>query len=117
MRCAFVLTHKRLRFCSSLHWMSTSRCILVRLKHPLVSDFVLLLKVVKAQAESNILKEYHDLIQEGKEQFSKELRSLMPEVKLGEKGIKVVANSYQIVASSYKIVAGSYKMVASSCKI
>ncbi|XP_022091636.1 MICOS complex subunit Mic60-like [Acanthaster planci] len=46
-------------------------------------------EVVKAQAESNILKEYHDLIQEGREQFSKELKSLMPEVKLGEKGKKL----------------------------
>ncbi|XP_038070737.1 MICOS complex subunit MIC60-like [Patiria miniata] len=46
-------------------------------------------EVVTAQTESNILKEYHDLIQEGKEQFTKELRSLMPEVKLGEKGKKL----------------------------
>ena len=42
--------------------------------------------MVKAQSESNILKEFHELIQESKEQFTKELESLMPEVKLGEKG-------------------------------
>ncbi|XP_071792906.1 MICOS complex subunit Mic60-like isoform X2 [Asterias amurensis] len=46
-------------------------------------------EVVKAQSESNILKEFHELIQESKEQFTKELESLMPEVKLGEKDNKL----------------------------
>ena len=44
------------------------------------------MKVVKAQTEAKILKEYHSLIEEGKDKFKKELESIVPEVKLGRKG-------------------------------
>lgn len=39
-----------------------------------------------AQNEARILKNYHELIQEGRESFKKEVQSLMPEAKIGKKG-------------------------------
>ncbi|XP_072027149.1 MICOS complex subunit Mic60-like [Amphiura filiformis] len=46
-------------------------------------------EVVKAQIEARILKEYHTLIEEGKEKFKKELESIVPDVKLGRRGKKL----------------------------
>nr|XP_006815475.1 PREDICTED: mitochondrial inner membrane protein-like [Saccoglossus kowalevskii] len=43
-------------------------------------------EVTSAKAESKILSEYHDLVDKGKQQFKKELESIMPTVKLGKKG-------------------------------
>ncbi|XP_030841188.1 MICOS complex subunit MIC60 [Strongylocentrotus purpuratus] len=46
-------------------------------------------EVVVAQNEARILKNYHELIQEGRESFKKEVQSLMPEAKIGKKGKKL----------------------------
>ena len=43
-------------------------------------------QVVVAQNEARILKNYNELIQEGRESFKKEVQSLMPEAKIGKKG-------------------------------
>ncbi|XP_071946968.1 MICOS complex subunit Mic60-like isoform X2 [Antedon mediterranea] len=41
------------------------------------------------EKEGKIYKEYSDLVEKGKEEFTKELQSIMPDVKLGEKGKKL----------------------------
>ncbi|XP_071491565.1 MICOS complex subunit MIC60-like [Diadema antillarum] len=46
-------------------------------------------EVVKAQSEALILKKFHELIEKGREDFKKELQSLMPEVQIGQKGKKL----------------------------
>jgi len=38
------------------------------------------------QSEAKILEEYRDIVEEGRQQFHQEMASLMPDVKLGEKG-------------------------------
>ncbi|XP_022235462.1 MICOS complex subunit MIC60-1-like, partial [Limulus polyphemus] len=42
-------------------------------------------EVAKALGESNVVSEYKDIIEKGKEQFKKELEAILPDVKLGEK--------------------------------
>lgn len=37
------------------------------------------------ETEAKIMEEYRDLIEAGKEEFQKEMASIMPDVKIGEK--------------------------------
>ncbi|XP_013397177.1 MICOS complex subunit MIC60-1 [Lingula anatina] len=46
-------------------------------------------KVSHALSESNILHHYKDRVEKGKDQFQKEMESIVPDVKLGEKGQKL----------------------------
>ena len=39
----------------------------------------------KAESEARIMTKYKDLIEQGKQQFQKELESIVPEVKMGIK--------------------------------
>ena len=46
------------------------------------------------ESEARIMLKYKDLIDKGKKQFQKELESIMPEVKLGDKkGTTVMPSS------------------------
>ena len=48
-------------------------------------------QVSKAESEARIMTKYKDLIEQGKQQFQKELESIVPEVKMGiKKGKKKV---------------------------
>ena len=49
------------------------------------------MQVSKAESEARIMTKYKDLIEQGKQQFQKELESIVPEVKMGiKKGKKKV---------------------------
>ena len=77
-----------------MEWLKRSEILYEYLKKLLflsvvidtIYTFLFWIQVVKAQTEARILVEYHQLIEEGKEKFKKELESVVPEVKLGRKG-------------------------------
>lgn len=63
-------------------------CILIIL-------FVCLYEQVRqAEAESNVMQKYKDLVEKGKKQFQKELESLLPDVKIGSG--KLLSSTYYI---------------------
>eukprot|EP00092_Neocalanus_flemingeri_P020720 GFUD01022454.1.p1 GENE.GFUD01022454.1~~GFUD01022454.1.p1 ORF type:complete len:807 (-),score=363.31 GFUD01022454.1:251-2671(-) len=57
------------------------------------------------QSEARVMEEYRDLVEEGREQFHKEMASIMPDVKLGEKNGKLTEDELNMfITHAYKKV-------------
>ena len=57
------------------------------------------------QSEARVLEEYRDLVEAGREQFHKEMASIMPDVKLGEKNGKLTEDELNMfITHAYKKV-------------
>ena len=57
------------------------------------------------QSESRVMEEYKDLVEAGREQFHKEMASIMPDVKLGEKNGKLTEDELNMfITHAYKKV-------------
>jgi MICOS complex subunit MIC60 len=41
-------------------------------------------RISAVEAEARVMEQYRDLVEEGREQFHREMASIMPDVKLGE---------------------------------
>lgn len=69
--------------------------------------------VTLALAETNILAEYQKLVEQGKEQFRKELQSLVPDVKVSEKGKKLSEDELNyLIAHAHRKVDQLQKQLA-----
>ena len=55
--------------------------------------------MIKAQHEARILQNYHELIEKSREEFKKEMQSLMPEAKIGKKG-RIIINQWTLVITN-----------------
>ena len=55
---------------------------------------ILTFQVSKAESEARIMTKYKDLIEQGRQQFQKELESIVPEVKMGIKKGKGFFNTF-----------------------
>merc|ERR1719435_701284 len=57
------------------------------------------------QSEARVMEEYRDLVEAGREQFHKEMASIMPDVKLGEKNGKLTEEELNMfITHAYKKV-------------
>jgi len=57
------------------------------------------------QSEASVMEEYKDLVEAGREQFHKEMASIMPDVKLGEKNGKLTEEELNMfITHAYKKV-------------
>jgi len=57
------------------------------------------------QSEARVMEEYRDLVEAGREQFHKEMASIMPDVKLGEKNGKLTEDELNMfITHAYKKV-------------
>ncbi|XP_041476698.1 MICOS complex subunit MIC60-like [Lytechinus variegatus] len=70
-------------------------------------------EVAIAQNEARILKNYNELIQKGREDFKKEVQSLMPEAKIGKKGKKLTEEELNaLIAHAHRRVYQLQKELA-----
>jgi len=46
-------------------------------------------RISAVEGEARVVEQYRDLVEEGRQQFQREMASIMPDVKLGEKGSKL----------------------------
>jgi len=68
----------------------------------------------KAQSEAKVMAEYRDLVKKGREQFKKELESIMPDVKLGEKKGKLTEEELNsLIAHAHRRIEQLQRAVAS----
>lgn len=69
-------------------------------------------EVIKVESESRVMSKYKDLVEKGKEQFKKELESLMPDVKIG-KGRKLSDEELNaLLAHAYRRIEQIQKELA-----
>jgi len=62
-------------------------------------------KKAAVQSEASVMEEYKDLVDAGREQFHKEMASIMPDVKLGEKNGKLTEEELNMfITHAYKKV-------------
>ncbi|XP_054765713.2 MICOS complex subunit Mic60-like [Lytechinus pictus] len=70
-------------------------------------------EVAIAQNEARILKNYNELIQKGREDFKKEVQSLMPDAKIGKKGKKLTEEELNaLIAHAHRRVYQLQKELA-----
>jgi len=62
-------------------------------------------KRLEAQSESSVVEQYKELVEEGKNQFHREMASIMPDVQLGEKNGKLTEDELNMfITHAYKKV-------------
>ncbi|ESO86545.1 hypothetical protein LOTGIDRAFT_128909, partial [Lottia gigantea] len=70
-------------------------------------------QVEKAASESRVVSKYKDLVEKGRKQFQKELESIMPDVKLGEKGKKLTEDELNsMIAHAHRRIEQLQKQLA-----
>lgn len=71
-------------------------------------------QVTKAESEARVMIKYVDLIEKGKQQFKKELESIMPDVKLGDKkGKKLTEDELNsLIAHAHRRIEQLQKQLA-----
>ncbi|XP_055881014.1 MICOS complex subunit MIC60-like isoform X2 [Biomphalaria glabrata] len=69
-------------------------------------------QVRQAEAESNVMQKYKDLVEKGKKQFQKELESLLPDVKIGS-GKKLTEDELNaLIAHAHRRIEQLQKQIA-----
>jgi mitofilin len=63
-------------------------------------------RIAAVEAEARVVEQYRDLVEEGRQQFHKEMASIMPDVKLGEKNSKLTEDELNMfITHAYRKVS------------
>ena len=68
-------------------------------------------RISAVEAEARVMEQYRDLVEEGRQQFHREMASIMPDVKLGEKNSRLTEDELNMfITHAYRKV-GSFRLV------
>lgn len=63
-------------------------------------------RIAAVEAEARVMEQYRDLVEEGRQQFHREMASIMPDVKLGEKNSKLTEDELNMfITHAYRKVS------------
>ena len=66
-------------------------------------------KIAAVEGEARVVEQYRDLVEEGRQQFHREMASIMPDVKLGESDSKLTEDELNM------FITHAYRKVGKTC--